>query len=191
MYSYGPPHMAGQKQDDQLEHTYNSYVRIRDVALKTSQRQWTIGRSGERGSGISVLVAYDDDDDEFSCSFLHQAFKLKFMWRNWYSCSLEEFPILFYQGDQISIWSIAVHAFLMWALTSLSVNEILLPRYVNWFTNFNFIWWRCPWRNSYRRRKWTRRHEFKSWTWLIAFHIALIPLGKVWVQLFSLQLWVK
>ena len=23
------------------------------------------------------------------------------------------------------------------------------------------------------------RHEFKSWTRLIAFHIALIPLGKV------------
>ena len=27
--------------------------------------------------------------------------------------------------------------------------------------------------------------------WLIAFHIALIPLGKVWIQLFSLQLWVN
>ena len=39
MYSYGPPHMAEQKQDDQLEHTYSSYVRIRDVALKTSQRR--------------------------------------------------------------------------------------------------------------------------------------------------------
>ena len=26
---------------------------------------------------------------------------------------------------------------------------------------------------------------------LIAVHIALIPLGKVWIQLFSLQLWVK
>ena len=25
----------------------------------------------------------------------------------------------------------------------------------------------------------TRRHEFKSWTRLIAFHMALIPLGKV------------
>ena len=25
----------------------------------------------------------------------------------------------------------------------------------------------------------THRHEFKSWTRLIAFHIALIPLGKV------------
>ena len=65
MYSYGPPHMAEQKQDDQLEHTYSSYVRIRDVALKTWLRRWTIGRSGERGSGTSVLAArHDDDDDE-------------------------------------------------------------------------------------------------------------------------------
>ena len=38
---------------------------------------------------------------------------------------------------------------------------------------------RCPWCNGYLRRKWTRRHEFKSWTRPIAFHIALIPLGKV------------
>ena len=63
MYSYGPPHMAGQKQVEQLEHTYSSYVRIWDVALKTCQRRWTIGRSGERGSGISVLAARHDDDD--------------------------------------------------------------------------------------------------------------------------------
>ena len=49
----------------------------------------------------------------------------------------------------------------------------------------------CPWCNGYRRRKWTRRYEFKSWTRMIAFHIALIPLGKVWIQLFSLQLWVN
>ena len=38
---------------------------------------------------------------------------------------------------------------------------------------------RCPWSNGYRRRKWTRRLEFKSSTRLIVFHIALIPLGKV------------
>ena len=63
MYSYGPIHMAEQKQDDQLEHTYSSYVRIRDVALKTCQRRWTIGRSGERGWRISVLAARHDDDD--------------------------------------------------------------------------------------------------------------------------------
>ena len=64
MYSYGPSNMANQKQDDQLEHTYSSYVMIWDVTLKTWQRRWMIGRWGERGSGISVLVARHDDDDE-------------------------------------------------------------------------------------------------------------------------------
>ena len=49
----------------------------------------------------------------------------------------------------------------------------------------------CLWRNGYRHRKWTQRHKFKSWTRKIAFHIALILLGKVWIQLFSLQLWVN
>ena len=58
------PHMAGQKQDDQHEHRFSSYVRIRDVALKTCQRRWTIGKSGDRGSGISVLVVQHDDDDD-------------------------------------------------------------------------------------------------------------------------------
>ena len=43
------------------------------------------------------------------------------------------------------------------------------------------------WCSRYRRRNWTRRYEFKSSTRLIAFHIALIPLGKVGIQLFSLQ----
>ena len=58
------------------------------------------------------------------------------------------------------------------------------PSYIN-------LYWRCPWCNGYRRRKWTRWHEFKSWTTLIAFHIALIPLGKVWIQYFSFQLLVN
>ena len=66
MYSYGSPHMAAQKQDDQLERTFSSYVRIQDVVLKTYLRRWTIGRSGERGSGISVLPARYDDDDAVS-----------------------------------------------------------------------------------------------------------------------------
>ena len=65
IYSYGPPHMAKQKQDDQLEHTYSSYVRIRDVALRTCQKRWMIGKSDERGSGISVLAAWHDDDAGF------------------------------------------------------------------------------------------------------------------------------
>ena len=63
MFSYGPHHIAEQKQGDQLEPTYSSAVRIRDAALRTCQKRWTIGRSGERESGISVLVARHDDDD--------------------------------------------------------------------------------------------------------------------------------
>ena len=88
-------------------------------------------------------------------------------------------------------------------------NSLAKFRYLSFFSlSFSFILWsagtaksfflfitirsgRCSWCNGYRRRKFTRRHEFKSWTRLIAFHIALIPLAKVWSQLFSLQLWVN
>ena len=72
MYSYDVhPHMAKQKQDDQFEHTYSSYVMIWDVALKTCQKRWTIGRSGERGPGISIQAArHDDDDDDVSQQFV-------------------------------------------------------------------------------------------------------------------------
>ena len=56
--------MDEQRQDDQLEPTYTSYVPIQDVALKTCRKQWMIGRGGERGSGISVLMVQHDDDDE-------------------------------------------------------------------------------------------------------------------------------
>ena len=75
MYSNGPPHMAEQKQDDQLEHTYSSYVRIHDVALKTCRRRWTKGRSGERGSRISVPAARHDDHND--CG-LNKGFSLRF-----------------------------------------------------------------------------------------------------------------
>ena len=65
--------MAEQKQDDQHERTFSNYVRIRDVVKKTCQRRWTIGKSGERGSGISVLPArHDDDDDTVKDWYKHQ-----------------------------------------------------------------------------------------------------------------------
>ena len=38
-----------------------------------------------------------------------------------------------------------------------------------------FYYRRHSWRNGYHRRKWNRLPEFKSWTRLFAFHIALIP----------------
>ena len=64
MFSYKPPYMAEQKQGDQLEPTYSSSVRIEDVALRTCQKRWPRGRSGESWSGISMLDAWQDDDDD-------------------------------------------------------------------------------------------------------------------------------
>ena len=39
-------------------------LQLWDVALETYQRRWTIGRSGEKGSGISVQAARHDDHDD-------------------------------------------------------------------------------------------------------------------------------
>ena len=80
MYSYGSPHTAAQKQDDLHERTFSSYVRIQVVVLKTYLGRWTIGRSGERGSGISVLPArYDDDDDVIRSGVLAEI--------SWFTCT--------------------------------------------------------------------------------------------------------
>ena len=46
---------------------------------------------------------------------------------------------------------------------------------------------KCPWCNCYCW-KWTWQPDFKPSARLFAFHIVLIPLGKVWIQLFSLQI---
>ena len=58
-------HMDEQRQDDQLKPTYNSSVQIQGVDLKTCRKQWTIGKGGGKESGISVLMAWHDDDDVF------------------------------------------------------------------------------------------------------------------------------
>ena len=68
-YSCGLLHRDVQRQDDLVEPKYNSSVPIRDVALRTCQKQWTIGKGGERVSGISVLIVWHDDDGSFNFSF--------------------------------------------------------------------------------------------------------------------------
>ena len=60
----------------------------------------------------------------------------------------------------------------------------------SWTYIHTYIYIEVPWYNGYRRRKWTRWPVFTSWMMLIAFHIALTLLGKIWIQSFSLQLWV-
>ena len=71
MYNYGPLHMAEQKLGDQLEHTYSSSVQIRGVALRICRKRWTIGRCGEKVSGISVPMARQDDHDFSTTPFDH------------------------------------------------------------------------------------------------------------------------
>ena len=74
--------MAVQKQDDQHEHTFSNYVRIWDVVQKTCLRRWTIGKSGERGSGISVLPArHDDDDDDLQKILLKTINMIESIWK--------------------------------------------------------------------------------------------------------------
>ena len=83
-----------------------------------------------------------------------------------------------------------------------SNNSVLISLVLDWNTwnTWSYItlcicitniYRRCPWCNGYRRTKWTRWHEFKSWTWLMAFHKALIPNYYLIIQLFSTQLWVN
>ena len=57
------PHIWPSKSRMTSANIYTAAVRIQDVALKTCLRRWTIGRSGEKGSGISMLAARHDDDD--------------------------------------------------------------------------------------------------------------------------------
>ena len=55
--------MDEHRQDDHHEATYSSPVPI--------QKQWTIGRGSDRESGISVLIArHDDDDDNDECNLI-------------------------------------------------------------------------------------------------------------------------
>ena len=56
--------MEEQRQDDKLEPIYNNSVPIRDVDLENSRKQWTIEKGGGKGSVISLLMTWHDDDDE-------------------------------------------------------------------------------------------------------------------------------
>ena len=56
--------MDEQRQDVHLEPTCSSSVPIQDVSLSFCRKQWTIGRCGERGSGIARhddIYKYDQD----------------------------------------------------------------------------------------------------------------------------------
>ena len=107
MYSYGSPHMAAQKQDNQHERTFSSYVRIQDVVLKTYLGRWTIGRSGERGSGISVLPAWYDDDDDDDDYYYHVSHASRLMHFS-HRCSSFEIQLFLISSLYSSLSSLTV-----------------------------------------------------------------------------------
>ena len=65
--------------------TYIQQLRIQDVAKKTCQRRWTIGKSGEIGSWISVLPARHDDDDDDIYIYIYLGV-LSGIWWFWWRC---------------------------------------------------------------------------------------------------------
>ena len=56
-------HMDEQRQDDQLEPTYNSSVAIQDVALKTYRKRWTTENGDGSESVRAAMVTWHDDDN--------------------------------------------------------------------------------------------------------------------------------
>ena len=62
--------MDEQKQDDQQEPIYSSFVPLQDVALKTYWKRWTIEMGGKKGSGRSVLAARYDDDENIHFDYI-------------------------------------------------------------------------------------------------------------------------
>ena len=152
----------------------------------------------------------------YSLRFFHISFKWWFYIEVWMTANLFKSPGHFYVRQLIlTVLSSGWHRLFLWYPIPLFffrpigkiakvIIWLLLLFFFKWVFHTISNWWffiwvwmtkyplgGCPWSNGYRRRMWTRRHEFKSWTSLIAFHIALIHLGKVWIQIFSLQLWVN
>ena len=66
MYSCRPLHTDKQR----LEPTHSTSVSVRDVSLKTYRKRWTIEECGERGSGVSAMVARRNDEDLRMFSFI-------------------------------------------------------------------------------------------------------------------------
>ena len=78
-------------------------------------------------------------------------------------------------------------------------NTSLYTRFYFSSKSNNNQWWLVSWLrswkrsscHSYRRHKGIQQPELKSWAILFEFYITPIPLGKIWIELFSLQMWVN
>ena len=132
--------MDAQKQDDQHERTFSSYVRIRVVVLKTYLGRWTIGRSGERGSGISVLPArYDDDDPRTEVNLkiyeLEFSVELKTL-EKWYDKCVELLDEYVKYVSGMGLFAVGILASPFWRWTDLTSIQIVNGIFVlKWVTD--------------------------------------------------------
>ena len=144
MYSFGPLHMAEQKQGDQLEPTYSSSVRIRGVALRTCRKRWTIRRGDEKGSGISVLMARQFDEMiiiiiiTITNILLFESLRVSwwFLTGVWMTASLLKSPWLF-----SVFWSILIMQQLGWSLLVLLFPSPPVPLSILDYTKWIIYNW--------------------------------------------------
>ena len=87
----------------QLGPTYNSSVLIRDVALKTYWKRWTIERCGGRGSVQSLLMAQHHDDLYLIEYYIH--FLSSYFFVNPFELPYQSYDILGELVDKPSIIS--------------------------------------------------------------------------------------
>ena len=67
--------MDEQRQDNQLESTYNSSVLIQNVVLKTYREQWTIEKGGERG--YDVMMKFQTIQFSINIVFVYKHLNIK------------------------------------------------------------------------------------------------------------------
>ena len=81
----------GRAKAGRLARTYTQKLSpIWDVTLKTCRKQWTMGKDGERRPGISVLMAWNDDDNvkletgNWRVSYQHRrTYHSSTVWKYW------------------------------------------------------------------------------------------------------------
>ena len=151
-------------------------MRIQVVVLKTCLGRWTIGRSGERGSGISVLPArYDDDDDLHNLHtgfdpFLFTMFTWLFLVVCLWSCAAFIIP-------SVSVFSLAL--FSHWLAFTISISTLFI------------FWVYCPCRGLCTPAfyNWRRSYGFASFfMFLLSVYFFSVKLSRLTNLLHSLQM---
>ena len=120
-----PPHMAEQRQDNQLEHTYSSSVRIREVALKTCQRQWTIGRSGER---VRDILAGGTSWWWWWWRYIYIYIYSAIFSKCLGNCRSEIFVYRIYEGFRIILWECSMYSYYYICLSVLCFDLLTRPK---------------------------------------------------------------